>query len=789
MNKALSVLLAVCCSSVAYGELKLWYDQPAREWIESLPVGNGRLLATQQGGVLHEVIQFNEDTIWSGRPERKDQPGGPEAIAEARRLLFAGEYKKAQQLVDQKVLTPHHAHGVHTYQTLGDLKLYFDYGDPKLEAENYRRELDLDRALSSVSYKMGEATYTRELFSSPVDQVVVLKLSCDQPGGLTFEALFSRPDARITTVSNDRIVVSGTATDKGNDQSGGVSYEAQIEFRSTGGILTAGKGGIQVERANEVEIRLAVATDYRGDDPHELSARQLDTIQNKSYFNLLRDHISEHQRLFRRVELNLVQTKQLKRIKPYNPKTFPTDKRIEAFRQGLPDPELVALYYQFGRYLLISASRPGTMPINLWGKWINTVDPWFNADYHTNINIPMNYWPAQSGNLAECNTPFFDLINAMRPNGRISAKVSYNCGGFVAHHATDAWLFAAAVGRSTHGMWTLTPAWGAHQMWTHYLYGGDLQYLENNSYPVMKEAAEFFVDYLIPDPKTGKLMSGPSCSPENTFYAPNGDRVSLSMAPTMDVQLIDDLFSNCIEASKVLNRDAGFRAKLEEMRARLQPMQIDQHGRLMEWELPFEESEPGHKHCSHLWGLCEGDLITQTETPELFNAALKSADYRTANGSAKTPVFRGNTAWLAQCYSRLHEGDQAYDILHYMIANSSYPNLFATSVQGLGRKMWETDANLGCTSAIAEMLVQSHEGFIALLPALPRALPDGNVKGLAAQGAFEVELRWKNGQLTGAVVTSLKGNACQLKYGDKLVRFKTDAGQKYHLDSNLEIMK
>ncbi|MBK1875795.1 glycoside hydrolase family 95 protein [Pelagicoccus mobilis] len=766
-------------------DLMLWYEEPAGEWVESLPIGNGRLLATNQGGVRHEIIQLNEDTIWSGKIVDWNREEAYEALQESRRLIFEGEYAKAQKLVNEDFSKPHHAHGVQTYQTLGDLHLYLEYGDKTLHATDYRRELDLDEAISSVSYKVDGATYTRELFSSAVDQAIVVRLSCDQPGKISFDAVFSRPEAKVEAVAKDLLVISGTATDRGNPNSGGVSYESQIQLKATGGKLTKVASGLGVKEADEVELRIVVATDYHGDNPSRVCKQQLKAIKGKSHDAIRDDHIKEHQRLFRRVELKLPLTKKPRRLANFRHGFVPTDQRIEALRQGVPDPGLFSLYFQFGRYLLISSSRPGTQAVNLWGKWINTIDPWFNADYHTNINIQMNYWPAQVGNLAECHTPFFDLIDELRPQGRVTAQKVYKARGFVAHHATDAWRYTAPVGRATHGMWVMTPAWGAYHMWLHYLYTEDRDYLSKKTYPVMKEAAEFIADYLVVDPRTGNLTTGPSTSPENSFIAPNGDKCSISMGPSMDLQLVEALFKACIEASEVLGKDADFREELEGLLARLQPLQIGEDGRLMEWSLPFKETEPEHKHVAHLWAMCESSLITPQDTPELFEASLKSLDFRVEHGSDKTPVFRGNTGWIAQAYARLLEGDKAYDVLEYLIADSSYSNLFATSVQGLRREMWETDANLGCTATIAELFMQSYAGYIELLPALPEALNTGSVKGLSAQGGFDVDLEWAKGKLVSATIHSKNGNPCRVKLGDRIVEFDTDAGKSYAFDANL----
>jgi len=525
-----------------------------------------------------------------------------------------------------------------------------------------------------------------------------------------------------------------------------------------------------------VTIRLVAASDYRGEDAHAGCERRLAAIERKSFGEMRRAHVAEHGRLFRRVALSLPETEVAK---------LPTDKRLAALAEGAEDPQLIALYFQFGRYLLVSSSRPGSMAVNLWGKWVKDLDPAYNADYHTNINIQMNYWPAEVCNLAECHEPFFDLLDNLRPRGRITARETYGCGGFVAHHATDAWHYTSAIGNPPYAMWPMAPAWSCHHLWEHYRFGGDREYLAERSYPIMKEAAEFFVDYLVEHPKTGYMVSGPSTSPENRFRTAEGEVVSLSMAPTMDTQLIYDLLSNCIEAGEILGRDELFREQLKGLRDRLMPMQIGDDGRLLEWSEPFEEQNPGHRHISHLWGLSPGDQITAEDTPALFEAARTSLDVRVAHGAAASPEYRGITAWVINCYTRLGDGDRAYGHLHDILTESSWPNLFAVGVRGREREMFETDVNLGACAAIAEMLLQSHAGSIHLLPALPRDLPEGSVKGLRARGGFEVDLAWANRKLGLVTVRSLNGGPCRLKCGEQVMEFETVAGEEYRLDGAL----
>jgi alpha-L-fucosidase 2 len=553
------------------------------------------------------------------------------------------------------------AFGMHTYQTLGDLELIFDEAAGRAATE-YRRELDLDTAVARVSYKIGDATFTREVFSSPVDQAIVVRLSCDRPGRLSFDAGMSRPGAVVETPEPGVLTMHGIAT--GRRQAGwrGVKYEARMRVEADNGRVSEIEKGIRVENADAVTLRLVAATSYRGKDPRVVCERQLAEVGRKGYAELRRAHIAEHQRLFRRVELDLGQMEAAR---------LPTDRRLEAFRKGVDDPGLIALFFQFGRYLLISSSRPGSMAINLWGKWIKSLDPDYNGDYHININIQMNYWPAEVSNLAECHEPFFDLLDDLRPRGRITARETYGARGFTAHHATDAWLYTAAIGNPPYGMWPFAPAWSAQHLWEHYLFGGDREYLARRSYPIMKEAAEFSLDYLVEDPRTGYMVSGPSTSPENRFLTPDGEVVSLSLAPTMDIQLLQDLFGNCIEASKLLDVDEPFRERLEALRSRLTPMKVGDDGRLLEWAEPFREQNPGHRHISHLWGLAPGNQITEDGTPELFEAARKSLDHRVANGAAASPEYRGITAWVTNAYVRLRDGEKAYGLLKDMLTESS----------------------------------------------------------------------------------------------------------------------
>lgn len=784
--KTIACILCIIASTTNYalsGDTKLWYDSPAVEWTGGLPIGNGRLLGMVQGGIDHEVIQLNEETIWTGRPISRENPDALEALPEVRRLMFEGKYAEAEQLVIEKMLGLRIGFGMHTYQTLGDLQLDFKYPEGSEQVSGYRRELDLDEAIVRVSYRVGDATYTREVFSSYPDQAIIIHLSCDKPGQLSLDAGLSRHLGKIEIMGPDRIAMHGIATPKGR-QGGwrGVKYEAQLQATAGNGEITASEKGIRVRDADKVTLKLVAASDYRGELPRSLCEQRLDAMQGKSIEEIRSTHLEDYRELFRRVELNLG-TSSAHDATPGAgtdlASALPTDRRMKAFSEGAEDPGLVALYFQFGRYLLISSSRPGSLAINLWGKWIHGYTPDYNGDYHININIQMNYWPAEICNLSECHEPFIDLLDSLRTRGRVTARNTYGSRGFTAHHATDVWYFTDAIGNPPFGMWPMAPAWSAQHLWEHYLFGLDREYLAERTYPIMKEAAEFFLDYLVEHPKTGYMVTGPSTSPENRFITPSGKTVSLSMAPTMDNQLLNDLFGNCIEASRILCVDEEFRKELEYLKGRLMPMQIGEDGRLLEWSEPFEEQNKGHRHISHLWGLCPANQITLEGTPNLFEAARKSLDVRVENGAAASIEYQGIKAWVTNCYTRLGDGEETWKHLNEILGESSWANLFAVSFRGRDRKMLETDVNFGMTTAIAEMLIQSHEGFIRLLPALPGALPDGSVKGLRARGGFEVSLSWTAGKLDMVTVKSLHGNPCKLKYGDELIEFDSKAGREY----------
>ena len=731
--------------------LTLWFKQPAGRWVDGLPIGNGRLGGMVFGHVNRDRIQLNEDTLWTGQPIDREAEKPYENLLKARELIFDGKYAEGQQVIAESVMGKRLDPGIHTYQTLGRLELAFDAVD---NAMDYRRELDLDEAIASVSYRANGKRVTREYFSSPVDQVLVTRVTCDKPDGLAFEITLTRQiDAESKVVGPDRIVMSG--------HSGGgvgVRFESQIRVIAEGGEVVATDSSIQVRNANAVTILLVGKTDYNGDDPHAVCEKQLAAVAKKSYDALRADHVAEHQRLFRRCSLD---------IGTSDATALPTDERLEAIKGGAFDPQLIAQYFQFGRYLLICSSRPGDMPANLQGIWADGFVPPWNADYHININIQMNYWPAEVTNLSECHEPFFDLIENLRPRGREVARKVYNARGFTAHHTTDAWWYASLIGKPQYGMWPMGAAWSCQHLWERYDFTRDEKFLREDAYPAMKEAAEFFLDHLVEHPKTGKLVSGPSTSPENRFKGDDGKPANLTMGPTMDLLIINDLLTNVIAASEILDVDADLRGEFQHILDRLAPMKIGSDGRLMEWPEEFDEPEPGHRHVSHLYGLHPGRQISVARTPELAEATRKTLAHRLANGGGHTGWSR---AWIINFYARLRDAQACHENIQAILAKSTLPNMFDN------HPPFQIDGNFGACAAIAEMLLQSHAQEIDLLPALPTEWPTGSIAGLRARGGYGVDIAWQDGQLAKATIRPSLARRCRLRAPIEVVALDGNKG-------------
>jgi len=712
---------------------KIWFNQPANDWNVALPLGNGKLGAMVFGGTVRDQIALNEETMWSGGHTDRNNPDAKEALPKIQKLLLDGKISEAENFM--QIALAGCPNDMRVYQTMGDL--FIDQKNPG-EVLEYRRELNLETALCTTTYRTADTSYEKEYFISAPANLLVIHMKATGAKKINFQAKMERWHfvGGTKRTEDNGVALWGQLPD------GGVSFYSKLTGTATGGNLYAMGRSLVVTDADEVTLYYCAATNFYGDEPQAYVNKKLADGMAKSYTALKEEHIADYQKLFNRVKLELYSEEELRNNAVKN-NSLPTPELLASVKNGEIPTELVETYFDFGRYLLISSSRPGTLPANLQGIWCKDFTPPWGSKYTININAQMNYWPAETCNLSECHTALLEHIKRLVEHGRVTAQTMYGCRGFVAHHNTDVWGDTAPQDLWIPGTyWVMGAAWLCTHQWTHYVYTRDKEFLQD-AFPIMREAALFFIDFMIEH--EGYLVTCPSVSPENTFILPSGERGCNSAGVTMDNQILRDLFTQCIAAAEILGVEDELNEKIKYQLSRLRPTQIASNGTLMEWDKEYEEAEPGHRHISHLFGLYPSNQITLEDTPELTAAAEKTLERRLSMGGGHTGW---SCAWIINLYARLQKGDKVYDTFKKLFSNSTLPNLFDN------HPPFQIDGNFGATAAVVEMLLQARNGKIFLLPALPKQWANGRIDGICLPGNAQATLAWNNGKVTEFVVTT-----------------------------------
>jgi alpha-L-fucosidase 2 len=779
---SLSSMLAAQ-SFVPSGDLLVRFDAPARVFEEAMPTGNGRLGATMYGGVSEERVDLNESSMWSGSAHDSDRLDAAKELPEIRRLLIAGDNVAAEALVNKSFTSADAGSGdprYGSYEELGELLLSFD-GMRDADAREYRRWLDLDGAVATTSFLANGVRYTREVFTSAPDQAIVVHLLASRSRSLSLRVHLGRVERFQTkTVGKADLMMTG-ALDSGVHNKVGLQYATRVRAFTQGGtIRPAGGNSLLISHADEVTLLVTAATNYRGfagrhsHDAEFAALQDMRAAAHRTYASLLARHQADYRGYFRRVSLALGGT-------DTTVEHSAAADRLAAAHGGANDPGLTALYFQFGRYLLISSSRPGGLPANLQGLWAEGIHPGWKGDWHLNVNVQMNYWPAEPTGLGDLTDPLFALMEGLQVPGRHTARSYYGADGWVAHIMTNAWGFTSPGEEASWGSTIIGSAWLCQHIWEHYLYTGDVEFLRR-MYPVMKGASEFYLSMLVHEPKHGWLVTAPSNSPENTFYMPDGQKASVCMGPAIDEENLRYLFDATAEAEAKLGMDEDLRAKLIQIRAQLAPIQIGADGRVMEWLEPYREVDPHHRHVSHLWGVYPGGEMDPETTPKLAEAARQSLEVR---GDGATGW---SLAYKMLLWARLGDGDHAYTLLRNLwnpvdpikqSSAGSFPNLWDA------HPPFQIDGNFGATAAIAEMLLDSRPNEVRVLPALPSALPEGKIDGLRAMGGVTVGVTWKAGRMTELRILSEHDGVVRVRYGSVIRELQMKAGAREVLDESL----